>query len=233
MNLKQILDFVNFQLNKDQSGNTLNTEEYNLALLNANNKMYDWLTGLIEEYQPGRPIPRVSAPMTEKVVSYLRPFTVFVQKLNVNGGGLGIIPSNYGDKPSMKFNKGTDAAPDWKPVEILFDDQFNSRVSSTLRKPTLNYPICRMRGDNFEFSPTNLGWVELVYYFAPTAPVYATIFDPVTDTEVYDPDNSKELTWPKGGPHSDFAEFVLYYAATNLKDTVALQVADKHIERGK
>jgi len=86
MTVDQVYNILKFIVRKNQLG-SLPPAEYEYAFNTAQRNYYDFLVGRIEQYQYGRPIPRVGLNMTDNVVTRLMPF----QKKSVLPITLGIL----------------------------------------------------------------------------------------------------------------------------------------------
>jgi hypothetical protein len=226
MNLQEILNFVNLQVNKDQSGNALNKEEYNLCLKVANIEYFNWLYGLPQDYQPGRPIPRVAYEMNSYVTDSLKNFKIKMggtdAPMFVDSNGKSPYPEDYVHESSIRFQNSK--------VEIVKDDHVGDRLEHSIMKPEMKYPIVVFYSDHLQFYPKNLGKVEFTYLRMPTTPIYASTI--VNDGHVYDAANSTELEWPKSN-HPDFLQFVLEYVAVNLREGMVYQNTLRRKAQGK
>jgi hypothetical protein len=67
--------FLKAQARKNQTGG-ISPQEYTYWVSSAQNKVYDWLIGQLEQYQPGKPVPRVGVGMSAKVDIFLLPLKV-------------------------------------------------------------------------------------------------------------------------------------------------------------
>ena len=223
MNLGQILDYVNFILNKHQSGNTLNADEFNLCLQYANVEYFRVLVGLPEQYQPGVAIPKIAAEQTEKIASALRLVNVWLGAPGTTQlptqKGLAKLPTDYVQYTGIMYQnpKG-----EYKQVEVLGDQFIADRLQSKLKAPSLKYPIAHIYGSHILIYPNTISKVHFKYYRLPIKPFYAvTVQD---DVEVYDPSKSTQLEWPEV-EINNIVPFILEYAASNLRDGFTYQNA--------
>jgi hypothetical protein len=223
MDLGKIIKYVNFILNKDQSGNTLNAEEFNMCLEYANVEYFRVLIGLPEQYQPGVALPKIAAEQTEKISSALRKFNVWLGAPNTDQlplqKGLSKLPSDY-----VQYSAIMTETKDGKytQVEVLTDQFIADRLQSVLKGPTTKKPIAHFYGEHVLVYPNTISRVHFKYYRLPKTPFYAvTIQD---DNEIYDPSNSIQLEWPEI-EINNIVPFILEYAASNLRDGFTYQNA--------
>lgn len=232
MNLGEILTFVNFQVNKHQSGNTLNAEEYNACLKYANIEYMRVVLGLPESYQPGAAIPKIGAEQTEVISNRLKNFKVWLgapgtARLPINKTGIANLPTDYVHYSSIRYEKsdGTSVV-----VEVLNDQFLEDRLSDSLKKPTLKHPVANIFNDKIMFYPNGLSRVHFKYYRVPKTPYYAVTIS--EDEEIYDPSKSIELEWPEID-HNNIVPFILEYVSNNLRDTFEYQNAVRRKLQGQ
>lgn len=235
MNVSEILQFVNFRLNKEQSGRSMTEDQYNLILKVINIEYIKWKYGLPEEYQPGRPIPRQYWEATQKISDDMRWAKVKMggvegPQMIIDSNGIATVPSDYLHYSSIWHNYLVNGkAPKTYPVEVLFDDQVGDRITHPVKGPTEKYPFCCFYNNYIEFWPKTLGRVEFTYIKVPRTPVYA--YTVVNDEPVYDASNSVQLEWPVDC-HSDIANLIVSLASQNLRDSFMYQSAEQRKERG-
>jgi len=73
MTVDQVYNILKFIVRKNQLG-SLPPSELEYAFNTAQRNYYDFLVGRIEQYQYGRPVPRIGLNMTDNVVTRLMPF---------------------------------------------------------------------------------------------------------------------------------------------------------------
>jgi len=241
MNVQEILNYVNFRLNKEQSGRSMTEDQYNLILQVINIEYMKWKYGLPEEYQPGSPIPRQFWEATQKITDDMRWAKVKMGgqeggQMVIDVNGIAQIPSDYLHYSSIWFNylknnKECGNPPSKKvySVEVLFDAQVGDRITHPVKGPTLKYPFCCFYNSYIEFWPKELGAVEFTYIRVPRTPVYA--YTVVNDEPVYNAAGSVQLEWPVDC-HADIANLIVNLASENLRDQFMNQVSEQRKERG-
>ena len=89
-----------------------------------------------------------------------------------------------------------------KPKVILVnDDKWESINSSYIGKPTVDYIICRINGNNLDILPSTTGEVNFTYLTFPTQPVYDYYID-ADDNVVYLAAGATGVSVPAGGTSS-------------------------------
>lgn len=241
MNVNEILQYVNFRLNKEQSGRSMTEDQYNLILSVINIEYMKWKYGLPEEYQPGSPIPRQFWEATQKITDDMRWAKVKMggqegAKMMVDQNGIAQIPSDYLHYSSIWYTYslnskdcGTKPATKVYPIEVLFDSQVGDRISHPVKGPTLKYPFCCFYNNYIEFWPKEISSVDFTYIRVPRTPVYA--YTVVNDEAVYNANGSVQLEWPVDC-HADIANLIVSLASENLRDQFMKQVSEQRKERG-
>ena len=227
MNVDEIKKWVEFELNKNQSGNTLNKDEYNLALSMANASYFKTKYGLPEEYQPGKPLPRQAWAVTQENIDAMTPFLMGkggrdLPQLKIDINGFASYPSDYVHHSAIRYNG--------RPVEVISNDVIGDRVSSPIVYPDKKYPVCSFYAGYIRFYPADLGYVDMDYLRFPATPVWAATI--LNDEYVYNPAGSTQLEWPVQ-THQDLAALVLQYASINIRDFNVEQLSQRRKIDGK
>lgn len=79
------------------------------------------------------------------------------------------------------------------PVTICDDATFNMMRTNAIRKPTLEYPICRLNNAAFEFAPKNVGSANFTYIRYPKTAKWNYTFDSTTLLATYNPVGSQDI----------------------------------------
>lgn len=227
MDVNEIRDFVNFKLNKDQTGNTLNKDEYNLCLAWANLEMFKIRYGLPEQYAPGRPIPAQGYQITQKMIDDMRYFLVSkggknLPLLKVDINGYAEFPKDYVHYAALRYND--------TPIELVSVDVVGQYLTSSIVAPSHKFPIATLYDTYIQFYPKDLAFVQMDYIRVPTTPYWDAVI--VDDSYIYKPNSSVQLEWPVD-VHSDIANLVLSYAAENIRDGFATQLAQQRKIQGQ
>jgi len=85
-------------------------------------------------------------------------------------------------------------------IDMLTDEQFQSRITSVRKQPIVTKAICTPRSGKLRFAPKNLGRVKFVYLRAPAVPIFD--YDIVDSRVHYLPPGSTNngTTAPLGTP---------------------------------
>ncbi|MBP6478171.1 MAG: hypothetical protein KA290_10670 [Chitinophagaceae bacterium] len=189
-------DITKDSANTPQNGD-LSYEMFNRMSKRAELRLIDWLSGSVSNDR--LPIPYV----TQKNKDWLSPFIKKYETQVVNGRIT--RPSDYymyenffrlGSKVADNCDDDEDVLDDCNtPITILDGDEFNDRCKSNVEeiKPSINIPIAKLVGNEFELGPKDLGSVTLEYIRYPE---YASIIprmDEVYNEEV--PDVVTDYEW--------------------------------------
>ncbi len=235
MNLDEIRNNVNYRLNKDVSGLTLTTFQFNTILQLINIEYFKLSYGLPEEYEKNAPFPKRAYEVSQKVTDDLNPFLVSMDGrdkgyLAVDNRGVAILPKDYAHVTAIGYDTQSDV-PKRIIIEIMTNAQFDSRMGSRIIKPSLTNPICKFHAGKLLIFPYDINQIAFSYLRYPIKPVFAVIEDPVTETEVYDPTMSVELEYPEE-VHVDIVNMICKYASENLMDQFRLQVEENRKSKG-
>ena len=253
MNLQRLYEFINLKTNKNQSGNTLNPDRFNVALDAVNIDYFKLKYGLPEEYVPGRSLPKQYWESTTKNTDDLSIHKVLLGgslsvPLQVDNKGYAEKPSDYVHVSSMAFNKpvtyGNRTLQEPRTIELLTDDQWTPRLQNSITKPNYDYPIARIIGNKIQFEPKDIKNVEFAYLRMPKTPFYDYIIE--NDAVVYlpeggvhdgsvlaagTPSRTVELDWSVDN-HTDIAEMIINYVSTNLRESFLYQTSQARKQNG-
>lgn len=226
MNLQEMLDFLNFVCNKEQTGLTFTPEQYNTELKVYNLRKFKKSYGLPEEYDFTGPFNREVYERSQLVSDRMRRFKVVMGDhnslpLTINSYGVATIPSNYFHVSSIRFDKNLNAScatsvEGWTNVEVLTDDQWADRIRHSITGPSLDSPFCMFQSGEIWFRPKDLNWVQFTYLRLPNTPVYAYTIGS-NDEIIYDATSSTQLEWDYLD-RIDIALMMLADIGINLKE---------------
>lgn len=176
MNLRDVFDFINFIINKEQSGKYISAREFSLLLQHASLKYFKRYFDVPEEYQVGQPLSRIQWELTttakKKLTRFFKSASVTITNSQAN------YPSDifYVDYFTTSTGVG----------RILKGYQFDSIKNNPITMPTEKRAIATLRDNHIEFAPSSLSSVMLHYLAYPDTPNYMTYVD-TNDNEVYLP----------------------------------------------
>jgi hypothetical protein len=187
VNNYNLLSFINYCANKEQSGNTISPVEFTQLLQVCNLKYFKKKVGVPEEYQPGMPLPRQQFEITQSNSDSLSPFKKFMGEYNtdplyIDANGYSPLPDDYFYHSACSFLDAVnnpDCSPTIKPriVEVLTDAQWDAVTSSVIRPPSRKYPVMNYQSHFIRFAPIDLGQVQFIFLRYPTNPYYDYYID--------------------------------------------------------
>lgn len=246
VNINDFKQFVEFISNKSGMGSYVSPDEFNLnayrAVMEFTMKRY----GNPQEYQNGRPIPRITYEKTQKIIDDLRHLkevhlmNVVNGEMNIPDGvsvtnSIGTIIPEYMHLSTLTYNYitnndcNTSATVRKKSVEILKDDEVAVRCDSDLVPPTLNYPTANIQNSYIRFYPVNISQVEMVYLRQPNKPLWN--YTVVSNRFVYDATTSVDLDIPKEA-FNEVAMMYLSYLGLRIREQQLVQYAETQKQQG-
>jgi hypothetical protein len=218
MDLSELLSFISFICNKEQSGNTMSPSQYNTLLPVANTMLFR------EKYK--------YFETSQQFSDALLPFKVWMGKdgvapLFIDSNGYANIPSDYCHYSSFSYKRVTstntgdascEPTIDYRQIIVLSDQEYDYYKTCGLKRPNFKYPVCNFQNGMIRFLPVNLQQVDFVYLKNPAKPVYAYTFNTVTDYYDYDVANSVQLEW-KEPEVLELANIILSMIGINLRES--------------
>ena len=245
VNIDEFKRFVEFISNKSGMGGYVSPDEFNLnaqrAVMEYTMKRY----GNVHEYQPGRPIPRISYEKTQKVIDDLRhlkevrriPVTSgeFAIPNNVELDALGAVMPEYLHLSTITYTKllnrdcenGVEIRK--RAVDVVKDDELANRLDSSLVPPTATYPIANIQNSYVRVYPETIKEVEVVYLRQPNVPNWG--FTVVSNRFVYDASSSVDLDIPKEAMN-EVAMMFLSYLGLRIRENQLVQYAEMQKSKG-
>jgi hypothetical protein len=213
-----VWELVRFLCRKYNSA-YLDPEQFNLVINRAQMTKFMEMYGNPQEYQPGRPIPKISYEVTQKVIDDLKQFKED-RVLQVDKEGKASYPDNYVHTLSLgyrtiKYSNCKGSEPMVAPIEVVDQDKEMYRRSSYIVAPSRKRPICVLKNSYYQFYPEGIGVAEVSYLRQPKQAKYAVKI--VNNRPVYDPDKSVHLEWPDVAVN-DIVMRALSYIGISIKD---------------
>jgi len=229
INVNELKEYVEYISNKDQSGNTMSPDEFNMLLPRATEDILRWYIGLEAEYQPKSPFPSLGIDLSQKMKENVSHFKREVV-LTVGARGGVSLPEDYYHKTSLSFthriNCGGTFKEELRPIDVIDDDKWAGRLSNRIKKPTPKYPVANFNGKlTMKVAPLGLGKINMTYLRSIETPLWHYSIDTDTDTALYDPHGSKDIDMPKI-LLNDMARILLSYIGINLREAELFQYAE-------
>lgn len=222
-------DVVLDNVNAAENGN-LGLLMFNRLSKRAENRVFDYLTGDIENIKPPTPYS------DQKLKDILAPFIVKYSTQVVDGkitrptdyytyDSLVLLGNYKIQAPDEDENDEYEPEPDGSntTIDILGSSQFDLRCTTYIEalKPSFTKPIARMVGKEIEFMPKDMGSVELTYIRYPVYGKIVPKIDTLYNTEVVDEALSTNYEY------DEFCRELLVYFIT---DTFAIHTREKALK---
>jgi len=183
---------VLFTLNKNQGQGNLKPDDFNNSANLAQYDFLNYLLGIFQQYQGGRPVATVQFGMNESVRQRLTPFIKPVVPLTPDTTGFAAYPSDYQQGDAMY-----DSA--MNRIRYVQQHKLYSYLYSTI-DPINSNPIFLIESGGFRFYP-NMTWNNtaspnafLSYVSTPANITWGYILDP-NGIPVYNPGTSSDPEW--------------------------------------
>ncbi len=183
--INENFSLVKFIIKKNMNGD-ITPSQFSLLINASQNEYLAFLLGEPEQYQPGRPIPRVGLGNNEVLMQKLSPLISSPTTLTVDGSGKAPYPTGY-----IMTNAMFDANN--KKIKWVQQNALPSYLESTI-DPVATNPIFLLENGNFQFYPLSLGTAKISYVQKPTAAVWGYTTD-VNGRPDYDAGTSTDLVW--------------------------------------
>jgi hypothetical protein len=216
--IKQIVDFVS---NKYQNG-YLSGAEFNLLWAQAENNYYSFLLGPVEQYQPGRPVPRVGLGMSETILAKLQPFIAKNHSATVTSGQLP-VPADF--ERILAIRTMSDG-------EIVYveHDRKPAALRDKIDPVTTSAPIYTPYATYWEINPSTVTTVKLDYM--KTLPETKWNWSDGSGREIYNPTGSVDPLWRPTEIISIVGRLFLMLGIS-IKDSELIQYSNKIINTGE
>lgn len=236
LNIQDVYLFVyDVALNKNQAGQ-ITDSTFNEAIAIINIDLFRKYAGLPEDYQVGRPIPSIGWQNSNILSDDLRNFIV-TTPIQRAGNNYFPYPSDYAVFSSITYDyvqNGTCATPgDYAviPLENLTDDQIRTRVISTIKPPSFDYPVFTWNQLGFEVYPKQISQINLTYLQVPPTP-YRDFTQLPNGQTVYNPAGlTVQFAWPQTMLPNICTRVALMFGISIREDAV-VQWMNKQIEKG-
>jgi hypothetical protein len=170
MKLNAVLDFVNFIIAKEQSGNILSPSKFNTLLTVVNLEMYNSKVQEAEMYANQNSIPFTQALFGQKTLKEFHK----KQSITFSSGiytlsSLDFTFGYWGALNHIQFNR--------RKIELVSDNKLNDMRNNLLYDPIEFYPVATLINNSIYVYPSNITTAEFFYMTIPNSPVYDYYLD--------------------------------------------------------
>ena len=233
ISVNEVKEFVDFLANKEQSGNSVSPDEFNLSLRRATDDLFRKEYGLPEDYKPGAPMPNISYEITQRIKDDMRVFKK-TSAISIDSNGVGSVPSDYVHYTAIRYTKitnqkGGNPLIEPKSVEAIDDDKWDGRIGNSIKFPDKDYPICNFNSDTIQFEPKDLTIVQLTYLKYPSSPVWG--YNIIDTVAIYDSSKSTDIELPQMLTN-DIARLICSYFGIRFRDNMFLEYSEMIKNKG-
>lgn len=237
ININELYKFVQFISNKEQSG-YIKPSEFNMAVDRAQMQLFMERYNNPAEYQPGRPVPRVTYQQTQKISDDLKPFIRRTFVTLTNGRMLWTDLDDYMHLSSVRAEfestnncGGTDIVK--KGVRIVDDSELSHFLDSAILKPTGRYPVAAIYDGFLQIYPEDITEIEVTYLTRPNRPADGQFwkYTAVNGLPNFDLINSTNLNW-SDELFNEIAIRILSFIGINLREVNLSQYAEMKKQQG-
>ena len=229
MTVDQCYSILRFIVRKNQLG-SLSPTDFQFAFNAAQRNYYDLLVGRIEQYQYGRPVPRIGLSMTDNVVSRLMPFES--SSVLTIGSGLTLASGLLTATKPNGFNKllAMYTASNYR-VYRLEENRFAERIQDSIDPIDEANAFYVEQSTNWRVYPSTLSSLTLKYLTVPADVVWNYTTDG-SGRPVYNSTGSTDPLWN----NNDIDEIVARAAkivGVSLKEPILTQFGEQVIAKGE
>lgn len=221
-NVNDLYNFCNFIARKAQSG-AISPDEFNTALVSANEDFIKQKTGLPEDFQVGLPFARQQWQLSQIITEALKPIFVPPVRITKNTAGYFPYPADYKRYSSIQidFTDNPQCCKDAgeyseRFVEVVSDAEWVIRLNNSVIRPTILYPVANFYKDGIKVAPYEITTIKMAYLKQTPVPRRGYTVN-ANDQDIYDPATSVQLVWDDSF-YNDIAAIILSYYGISIRD---------------
>lgn len=222
MTVDTMYNLILYAANKNQAG-YIAPPDFNLIINQAQLLYLNFLIGPSEQYQPGRPIPKVSLSMTEQVREILTAFIDPLSNLSIDNTGLAAYPTGFQRVDAMLTSDLKNR------IRFVHQDFIWSNLKSTI-DPVVTNPFYLIESSGFRIYPNltynNVSLSTAKISFVKTPPRIAWAFNTVGGLPIYNAGASTDPLWYDLDCYEVISR-ALRIVGVNLQSNVISQYAEE------
>ncbi len=221
----ECFQLLKYRANKSGFNGYISSNDFNLIWPRAEIRYFNKLYGNQNDYQYGRPLPKIGYSVTQKVSESLSKFVSDPIAITIDGAGKYTFPADvfHIDAITHTYN-GIQ-----QEVIRVEKDRLANNLSSTYDAPDLQFPIYTEYSTFLQFYPINLATATLIYLKKPTKTKWN--YTLVSGREVYASVGSVQPLWND----IDIDEIIYICLADigiNMKDAGLVGFANQKTQTG-
>jgi hypothetical protein len=219
INVNDFFVFINTICNKDEQGG-FSIPQFNSAIPVVTGQFIDRCIKDLRAYQVGQNKNYALIARRERSLFDL----IVTSNVSISTLGKGTLPNDWYDTKAINYKYITQNPLSVKtyPVREVGADEFAACNVSQLNVPKKKQAVAAYYNQVLNVLPTDLGQVELIYYKAATAPVWAFTIE--NNEPVYDSANSVNIPLSPQD-NNDLAFMFCQYLGLAIKDEFIEQFA--------
>jgi hypothetical protein len=227
---------VDAALNHLQSGQ-ISDSTFNSIISIVNLDLWRKYTGIPEDFESGKPISKIgwqNAVVISDTVGAI--FLVPKFQIQQNTSGYFPYPPDYARFSSLEYDQVFNGFCDepgtiaYIPFEQLTDAQLATRKISSIKPPSLDYPVFGWTNLGFDAYPKQIKTVNLNYLRLPATPFRNFIQLPNGLTE-YVSLGSTQLEWPQT-MYPNIAFRVVQIMGINIREEAVVAWMNSNVKEG-
>lgn len=159
MTVNEVYEIVLYAIRKNGGQGDLSPDEFNLLAPQAERSFLDYLLGEFQQYQIGRPTPRVQYGNNAETRQRLIPI-IYKYNLPIDSTGFSPYPGNYEQADAMWSLYG------FNRIRYAQQDQLWSYYNSRI-EPYRRFPFYLIEDLGFRVFPNEIGTTTLSYVRTP------------------------------------------------------------------
>ena len=233
MDIGTFYDFVNFCLNKYQSG-SYSPAEFNTALAATYLDLLKIKLGLPEDFQlpTKNGINSVSRQQWQNSQTITDDISNFLETVTLTRTGRWFTyPSDYVRFSGAEYDliitsniSGVQPSVTAQNITAVTDAEKKFQIPNAIIPPTDQYPILAFEANGLNVLPLDIKTFRLTYLREPIKPVFGYTINAQNDV-IYDPNTSVQLEY-RPILHNDYAMLLMKYIGLNIRDADVVNFAE-------
>lgn len=232
MTIDEAKQYVYAKARKNQVGN-IKLTDLNVFFKRAQDEVVNALWGQVQEYQPGRPIPKKAFEITSTISDDLAPLVTTTTLYNLISG-VANKPSDFLYYINLEAdyfvnNPDLPGYQSWVQVDEITHIEKPLRLNSQINYPKAEFPVAVNYGTYFKVYPENTQRVQITYIRKPLTPYWA--YTTINGQPVYNAGGSQDFELG-AGVHNMICEKVLEYFGVSTRDEELFQISQTKQAQG-
>jgi hypothetical protein len=162
MTVSDLKSYIDVELNKHASGNSLSPKEYNLFL---KAEIFSFVRSAIMKY---RQFVSTGAPLDDTMFTAMLIDSLQKETTETLTAGAFTLPTDF---MFMSDLYGTSNVSQ-KKIELISVEEYSRRTHNLLSKPIAYYPVAYIVGTSCKVYPANMTALVINYISTPTIPIF-------------------------------------------------------------